>query len=157
MSMTLFLSIALTVLVIVIVMKDVRKDRAAPADGGIVKQVLTDQPWTPPTPTRPAPPMPSYRLKDDRYAPRKGDMVMVTGLSSNGIDTHSAIVTRAYTGRLINIVLLPDAAMPLPMTNVELFETKAAADYYLNSVRDEGARNVVAAWPHHSNDAGSLK
>lgn len=149
--MILALAILATVVVSAYVLIDAKYAKEAHAHLGKAEEPGS---WSLPEPARPAPPLPALRLKDARYAPRKGDTVLVSGVASNGISTHAAIVTRAYTGRLINVMLLPDGAMPLPLLNVELFADMAEASQYLASV---SPATPTVAWPHYSTDTGSLK
>lgn len=151
--MILTLAILVTVAVAVYVLVDASYTKAAHAY--LDKAEEPPRPaYALPEPTRPAPPMPAARLKDNPHMPRKGDTVIVRGIKSNDIDTHPAIITRAYTGRLINLMLLPDGAPPLPLMNIELFRDKTEADRYLASVFPA---TPTVAWPHGATDTGSLK
>jgi hypothetical protein len=76
------------------------------------------------------PPMPPPKPRP-AYRACRGDFLLVRGITSNGTDEHTAIVTRAFAGNLVNVTLFPDGAMPLPLTAVTLFQNAQEAQEYL--------------------------
>lgn len=150
------------------IISDALAERPTPRPARIQIRVRGRLTWVP----APPPPPPARLVKGDRMPSdltplpptvqrpkaqsksRRGEIVTVSGIRSNGIETHPAIITRCFGNGLVNVTLLPDGAMPLPLLNVELFDDAAQASLYLRAI--EPAKPTVC-WPQPKNDAGSLK
>lgn len=75
-----------------------------------------------------------------------GTVVMVHGYTSNGADTHCAIVTRVFSQKLVNLILMPDNGTPLPMTSVAFFPSRREADEYRAVMGAEKRGLFLTAW-----------
>lgn len=81
--------------------------------------------------------------------PRKGDVVIVLNVLSNGTDEQAAIVTRVWDqGKDVNVMVLPDSGVPNAQCDVPFFETREAARLYLKTLDEEIQDAIVVAfWP----------
>lgn len=147
-EMTILLLTILVALVSIIIVKDARKH--TPSSGITSRKIPVEEPLRPGEVMVPLP----VRKPGTSYTPRRGDTVMHRGIESNGVSIHPGIITRTFPGMLVNIMLLPDGAMPLPVMHVALFRDDLEAAEYLASVAPAKA---TAAWPTRTNDAESLK
>lgn len=81
-------------------------------------------------------------------SPKKCDIVCVYNLMSNGILEHPAIVTRRWTGRIVNLMVLPDAGVPFALQNIEFFQTREEAVNFISNLDPENKyKKIVAFWP----------
>jgi hypothetical protein len=78
--------------------------------------------------------------------PSPGRIVLVRGIqaNSNGSDVAPAIITRAWSNDLVNVLVFPDCAAPVPATSVALVDDEAAARALQDSKEYPA---TVAYWP----------
>jgi hypothetical protein len=89
------------------------------------------------------------------HAPTKGETVIIRNVYSNGINEHPAIVTRKFTEKLINVMVMPDGGHPFPQIDVEFFQTKKEAIAHLATLLPgEKEEKRVAYWPTHTSMEG---
>lgn len=76
----------------------------------------------------------------------QGRMVLLIGgvARSNGTDTAPAIVTRAWSDTMVNLIVYPDCAQPAVAPSITLFEDEQAARDWIAA--DE-YRSTAAYWP----------
>ena len=53
------------------------------------------------------------------FVPSVGRVVLVTGVSSNGVDVQPAIITRVWNPDCVNVMVLPDSGSPHPRTSIQ--------------------------------------